>query len=244
MYAGKDKKLAHANLRYFPKRDFSITYPDNKIKNCRGSGKKNTAYHSFAIEHEEKGKVDQGGTRLLLHDDKPHRQKDKYRTDNEVAPAGKVQIKGTDHLGKAKSCGKLGKFSRLDTERTYLDPREASLYVMRYHGGNKQQGKETYIYNIGKALDKTVVHTHDDGTQNKRRQYPHHLHATTGGKVQQAGTLFEIVTGTAHTHPPHNHESHENEQREPIQIAQCTLSLCIIWRWHYLLILNVVLQNF
>ena len=180
MYAGQDEELAHADLGYVPQG--SIGKPDShhEVEHRRGSCKEDTANHALAIEHQEEGKVDQGRTRLLLHDDKPHGKENKDGTDNEVAPTGKVEIEGTYHLGDTKGSGKLGKLCRLKTERAYLYPRQTTLDVVGQHGRDKQQDYETYIYNIGKALHKAVVHTQDDTAQHKGSENPHHLHAATG----------------------------------------------------------------
>ena len=181
----QNKKLTCAYLRYLPQRNLGIADSYHEIEYSGGSGKEDAAYHSLTIEHQEECKIYQGRTRLLLHDDKSHGQKHKDRAYNEIAPAGKVQIERTYHLGDTKGRGKLGKLCRLDTETAYLDPRQTALDVVSKHGRNKQQCKKRYIYNIGKALHQTVINTQYQAAKHQRGNNPHHLHAATGREVEQ-----------------------------------------------------------
>ena len=91
----------------------------------------------------------------------------------------------------------------------------------------EQQDYESYIYNVRETLDYTVINTKYNRSKQQRRQYPDNLHAATAAKVQQLGSFFKIIAGTAYAHPAHSQQCHKKEQCEPVKATQDALAFSI-----------------
>jgi len=107
-------KLTHRGGRVEKHRLLKLDANDEVDDHCHAR-KEETAGHSFAVEHQEEGQIDERRTRLSLSYDTDHRHEDDAAGRSKVLEVVDVKSIGAHEFGYGEGSGKLGKLGRLQS---------------------------------------------------------------------------------------------------------------------------------
>ena len=138
-------------------RRFGIADAHYEIDYQRETSEEYATCHTLAIEHQEKGEVDEGGARLVLHDDAEHGGEDEGQCTKKIVPRMDIVRITAHELGQGESCRKLGKFSGLQAQRPEYEPRMRAFDAVRVENGGKEQQEHEPEDDVGKCLIVAVV---------------------------------------------------------------------------------------
>ena len=91
--------------------------PHHKIDHASKACEEQGACHSFAVEHEKKGKIDKGRTRFLLCHDEQHGKEDEGDGDADVFVFFDVEAVAVHPFAQSQRNGKLGELGWLYLDR-------------------------------------------------------------------------------------------------------------------------------
>ena len=203
-------------------------YADDEIEHHSHAGEEHTARHALAIEHEEKGEIDQCRPRLTLHHDAEHGGEDDGQGDEEVLRAVDVVTIFAHELGQSQCRGKLGKLGWLQAQGAQHQPRPRPFDGVRVEDGGKDQQQQEGIEDIGKGVVEAVVEQQQDGAEHERGGYPYNLHARACRQGEDVCVAVG-VTGTAHADPSEREQGHVNEYGPPVDRPEHTVFLiCLL----------------
>ena len=135
----QDQEMAEADGMDVPQAGLAKAHAYHEVDDRRHAGKEYRAGHTLAVEHQEECRVDEGASRLALHDDEPHGQDEQEACRQEVPPLGDIEVV-RPHVFRHTQCGgELGKLGRLYAELSYLYPRHRALDVVGQEGRGQEQ---------------------------------------------------------------------------------------------------------
>ena len=209
---------------------FALSDAHHEIGHRRGAAKEDAPGHAFAIEHEEKGEVDERRPRFFLHHDEREGQKHDARGVKEVVAAVEREAVLPDHFGDHQCRGAFGKLGRLQRNGTQRDPRARTFDVVCYEGRDEQQRHHAPIEEVGQHVEIAVVEHQDHAPQPDRAANPDELLA--GSRVEGKKILqVERVAGAAHAEPPEGDEC-QKEQEHPTVGTKGRIELIIAHGCH------------
>ena len=84
---------------------------------------KDDTRHALTIEQQHQREIDQRRTRLVLQDDEQHGYEHNHTCLGKIGWLSELEVIPIEQIGKHQRRRELAEFSRLDRERSDLDPR-------------------------------------------------------------------------------------------------------------------------
>lgn len=191
----------------------AVTDADHEVGHGGHGTEKDDAGHALAVEHQAEGAEDEGGPRLLLHDDEE--EGEQHHGSGAQQATGLVEGEAVlvDQFGQGEGGGALGELGGLQTDGAEGYPRARALDIVGNEGGDEEHNHHQPVEDVGKDFVIPVLYHQDDGAQAEGTGHPHQLLARPRPEREEVG-IAHVVAGSAHADPSEGKE-HQIHQQHP-----------------------------
>ncbi len=191
------------------------TDADDEVGHGGGGGEEETAGHSFTVEHEEEGEIDERRTGFALHDNQHHREQDERGGLEEVAHIVERKAVAVDEFGHGQGGDAFGKFGRLQADGTKAYPGFGTLDVFGQKGGDEQHEHHGPVGYVGEILEVAVVGHEQEEAQGEGEANPHELLAGARAPAEEID-IADFMAGSADAEPAEGEQGDIDGDDHPV----------------------------